>query len=106
MLPRRFAARYALGNTQVVVPSINFTCRGSILSWIVGGQWQGNTDSFTELQIWRGSEDGGYTIVGSTLINVTQGTPGELQLYHYPLTTPLSFEAGDVPFCKSLEISV
>ena len=83
-------------NTQVIVPSISFTCSGSILSWTFGGQWQGNTDSFTELQIWRGSEAGVYTIVGSTLINVTQGIPGEVELYHYPLTTPLSFEAGDV----------
>ena len=54
---------------------------------------------FTELQIWRpgsGDQDPVYTKVGSTIINVTEGTQGELQLYHYPLTTPLSFEAGDV----------
>ena len=86
-------------NVQVVIPSIYFSCSGRILSWTFGGEWRGNNSPFTELQIWRpgsGDQNPVYTKVGSTIINVTEGTQGELQLYHYPLTTPLSFEAGDV----------
>ena len=95
---RNYGAKYIPDtNVQVVIPSIYFTCSGRILSWTFGGQWIGNPNSFTELQIWRpDSEDRVYTKVGSTLINVTQGTREELELYRYNATTPLSFEAGDV----------
>ena len=73
---------------------MNFTCSGSILSWVFGAQWLGNTGSFTELQIWRpGSEDGSYTKVGSTTIIVERNTT---RLYEYRLSSPLAFTAGDV----------
>ena len=83
-------------NGQVIIPGINFTCSGSILSWVFGAQWQwqGNTDSFTELQIWRpGSVDGSYTKVASTTIMVQRN---RTRLYEYRLSSPLAFQAGDV----------
>ena len=81
-------------NAQGIVPSISFTCNGSILSWVFGADWEGNTDSFTELQIWRpGSEDGSYTKVGSTTIMVERNTA---RLYEYRLSSPLAFQAGDI----------
>ena len=47
------------GNRQAIIPSTNFTCNGSIQSWVFGGRWGGSTDSLTELQIWRpGDQDG------------------------------------------------
>ena len=79
---------------QAIYPQVNFTCSGSILSWVFGAWWEGNTDSFTELQIWRpGSEDGSYTKVGSTTIMVERNIT---QLYEYRLSSPLAFQAGDV----------
>ena len=82
------------GMSQVVIPGINFTCSGSIESWTFGARWEEDTD-FIELQIWRpDSEDGSYTKVGSTAINVEE--EGQTQLYHYPLSSPLHFQAGDV----------
>ena len=39
------------GMAQAVIPGINFTCSGSIKSWIFGADWRKNTD-FVELQIW------------------------------------------------------
>ena len=32
-------------NNQAIFPEVNFICRGSILSWIFGAVWEGNTDS-------------------------------------------------------------
>ena len=79
---------------QAIYPQVNFTCSGSILSWVFGADWEGNTDSFTELQIWRpGSEDGSYTKVGSTTIMVDRNTT---RLYEYRLSSTMAFQAGDV----------
>ena len=81
-------------STQGIFPQVNFTCSGSILSWVFGAQWEGNTDSFTELQIWRpGSEDGSYTKVANTTI-VTEEIRSKF--YQYQLFSPLAFQAGDV----------
>ena len=81
-------------NRQAILPYINFTCDGSILSWIFGAQWEGNSPTYTELQIWRSSGDGSYTKVGSTTIMLEE--ENSTQLYQYTLTSPLPFQAGDV----------
>ena len=82
------------GMVQAVIPGINFTCSGSIESWTFGARWEVDTD-FIELQIWRpGSEDGSYTKVGSTMIYVEE--EGQTKLYHYLLSSPLHFQAGDI----------
>ena len=82
------------GVEQAIIPGINFTCSGSIESWTFGARWEQDTD-FIELQIWRlGSEDGSYTKVGSTAINVEE--EDETDLYQYPLSSPLHFQAGDI----------
>ena len=83
-----------LDTAQVLFPGMNFTCNGSIQSLIFGAQWQGNSRSFPELQIWRPNRSQSYSKVRSTLINMT----GEntLQLYQYTLTSPLAFGPGDI----------
>ena len=78
---------------QAIFPGINFTCSGSIRSWIFGAFWIGHTASFTELQIWRSSGDGSYTKVGSTTIMTEENTTW---LYYYPLPSPMPFQAGDI----------
>ena len=80
-------------NSQAIIPEINFTCNGSILSWTFGAQWLGNTPALTELQIWRSNGDGSYTKVGNTTIMTEESTTG---LYQYPLSSPLPFQAGDI----------
>ena len=74
-------------------PDTNFTCSGSILSWTFGAEWNGNNQSFTELQIWRSSGDGFYTKVGSTTIITERNIS---RFYHYPLSSPLPFQEGDI----------
>ena len=82
------------GAEQAIIPGINFTCFGNIESWTFGARWEQETD-FIELQIWRpDSENGSYTKVGNTTINVVE--EGQTDLYQYPLSSPLHFQAGDI----------
>ena len=81
------------GSFQAVIPGINFTCSGNILSWTFAAEWRENASALTELQIWRSSGDGSYTKVGSTTIMTEESTTG---LYQYPLSSPLPFQAGDI----------
>ena len=79
---------------QAIIPDMNFTCNGNILSWTFGAQWDANSQAYTELQIWRSSGDGSYTKVGSTTIPFEE--ENSTQLYQYTLTSPLPFQAGDI----------
>ena len=85
---------YSPTDRQAIFPGVNFTCSGSIQSWIFGAQWIGYTASFTELQIWRSSGDGSYTKVGNTTVIVTERNA--TGLYYYPLSSPLPFQTGDI----------
>ena len=83
-----------LDTAQVLFPGMNFTCNGSIQSLIFGAQWQGNSTSFPELQIWRPNGSQSYSKGKSTLINMTGENTSKL--YQYTLTSPLAFEPGDI----------
>ena len=80
-------------NSQALAPGMNFTCSGNIYSWRFGAVWNGDNESFTELQIWRSNGDRSYAKVGSTKIIVEENTT---QLYEYPLSSPLPFQEGDI----------
>ena len=82
------------GHYQGIFPEVGFTCSGQLLGWVFGAQWEGNSASFTELQIWRPtSVDGIFTKVGNTTITTTESSS---DLYYYTLSSPLAFQAGDV----------
>ena len=86
---------YTVNGFQAIFPGVNFTCSGSIQSWIFGAAMEGTaTSSLPELQIWRSNGNGLYSKVGNTSINVTE--ENATQLYHYPLSSPLPFQAGDI----------
>ena len=78
---------------QGIFPEVGFTCSGSISGWVFGAQWVGQSDFFTELQIWRPTGDGQYTKVGNTTIMTERNSS---QIYYYTLSAPLEFQAGDV----------
>ena len=88
--------RRFLDTGQVIFPGMNFTCNGSIQSLIFGAQWQGNSSSFPELQIWRPNGSYSYSKVRSTLINMTGEDTSITELYQYNLTSPLAFGSGDI----------
>ena len=83
-----------LASSQVIIPGINFTCNGRIHNWTFGAEWYGNTESYTELQIWRSSGNRSYTKVGSTTIIADRHNP--TGLYEYPLFGPVFFQEGDI----------
>ena len=80
---------------QVLIPGINFTCNGTLTKWTFAAEWEGNTDGYTELQIWRktSTTDNVYTKVGATTIMVTENSS---KVYEYPVDPPLAFLEGDV----------
>ena len=81
---------------QVLIPDINFRCNGTIIKWIFGAKWKGNSEAYTELQIWRRSSatDNTYTKVDGTTIMV--GVRNNSQVYEYLLDTPLAFQEDDI----------
>ena len=88
------------GNVQGLFPEVNFTCSGTIQSWIFGALEQSNAPLLPEQQIWRpDGGDGSYTRVESISTNSTRITlveEGQTGLYQYPLYSPLHFQAGDI----------
>ena len=61
------------GHRQEIFPDFGFTCSGHLLDWVFGAKWEGNSASFTELQIWRPTNVYGvFTKVSSTTIMTTQ----------------------------------
>ena len=78
-------------NIQGIFPKVGFTCNGSIQSWVFGARYEGH-NRYIELQIWRPTGNGVYTKVGYTTIDATEVA----NLYEYPLSSPLAFQAGDV----------
>ena len=79
---------------QAIIPEINFTCNGTIRTWIILGQWRNNGENNIELQIWRSSGSGSYNRVQSTVVTVATSNDIALGVYHLP--TNLSFQAGDI----------
>ena len=90
----------SFGNLQGLFPEVNFTCSGTIQSWIFGALEQSNGLLLPELQIWRpDGGDGSYARVESISTNSTRITlveEGQTGLYQYPLSSPLNFQAGDI----------
>ena len=82
----------APNDQQAIIPEINFTCNGTIRTWIIGGQWRNNGENNIELQIWRSSGSGSYNRIQSTVVTVA--TSNSTWVYHLP--TNLSFQAGDI----------
>ena len=85
------------GNVQGLFPEVNFTCSGTIQSWIFGALEQSNGLLLPELQIWRpDGGDGSYTKVESISTRITLVEEGRTGLYQYSLSSPMHFQAGDI----------
>ena len=81
---------------QALIPAMTFNCSGSITKWIFSALWEGNSQGFTELQLWRKSSNGSnmYFKVGATTIRVNSESLNKL--YEFPVNPPLAFLAGDI----------
>jgi len=79
---------------QRIIPSINFTCSGSITKWIVAAKWEsgGGHTYFPELQIWRAGSLFYYK-VGSSTFSAT--SENQSNVYEHIPSSPLPFREGD-----------
>ena len=89
---------YGSASLQVLIPSMNFTRRGSISRLTVGAQWLTSLHTtgvtFTELQVWRETSDREFTKIAQTSPMIeTANTDG---VYQDILQNPIEFEEGDV----------
>ena len=92
--PQDVVQSFNATSIQAVFPGMNFTCSGSIQSWIFGAEWFRNSPAYTELQIWRKSREDSYIKVGSTEIRIE--LEESTRYYEYTLSSPLSYQTGDV----------
>ena len=76
----------------MLIPDINFTCNGTITRWIVGAEWEGNNDAYTELQIWRMSSNNEYIKIAGT--NIIVGSENDSEVYE--IENQLTFQEGDI----------
>lgn len=82
-------------DTQLVIPSFNFVCNGTVVKWIMRGEkWNDNRNQFPELQIWRPTGGNMYQKVNGTQIILTDEHDSEV--YEYQLSIPLGFQTGDI----------
>ena len=86
-----------------VVPGLNFNCSGTVTSLMVGADIRaigGNRVEYPEIQIWRGAQrfliGFVYERQSRTNIALTEGNSSPNGVLQYNLTTPISFQSGDI----------
>ena len=80
-----------------IFPGWNFTCDGHITSLLLGADIpRKNGNGYPEIQIWRNTGDDNYTRQASQEIRLTSGDFSPDGVLQYNLTTPMSFQSGDV----------
>ena len=90
------SVRYASGrgSRQQITPDMRFTCHGMITKWIIGADWNSNSNVYPELQVWRSSGNGIYHKINGTVIYVE--TESEERVYEYDNFAPIPVQAGDI----------
>ena len=79
---------------QVLIPSMSFNCSGSVTKWTIPAVWEGETEAFPEMQIWRRTVENLYLKVGATTIQVARESASKL--YEIAVDPPLDFQEGDI----------
>ena len=81
---------------QVLIPKMYFICAGRLTKWIFPAEWEGNSQAYTELQIWRKVNVNGsvYQKVEATTIRVMNENSNKI--YEYSVEPPLEFLDGDI----------
>ena len=85
-----------------VVPDVSFSCSGKITGLLLGATRRAIMDNGTralypEIQIWRqNSAILNFTRLASQEIKLTEGDFSPDGVLQYNLTTPISFQSGDV----------
>ena len=83
---------------QVIIPSIGFTCAGSISTWrFVAERNTGSRRSrYPQLQIWRPQQNSQQMFDLVQSVTVTPHSTAQSNVYTHTMTTSIQYQAGDV----------
>ena len=82
-----------------IVPDVSFSCSGNIIGLLLGATIKGTIGRtlYPEIQVWRrNSNKLNYTRLASQEIRLNPGDFSPDGVLQYNLTTPISFQSGDV----------
>ena len=85
-----------LDNEFRLILSESFSCSGILTSLLLVGTVRGGRNQYPEIQIWRNTGSNTYTRNGSKHIKLNLGDFSPDGVLRYNLTTPISFQSGDV----------
>ena len=96
---------------QVLIPAMNFNCSGTLSKWIFPAIWKGNSQAFTELQIWRRAGSSGSVFLKAGAVTIQVAGESVTQLYEMVVDPPLVFQAGDIvgyyqPFAEISQLNI
>ena len=90
----------SLDNNFILLPGDSFSCSGTMTGLLFVGTYSGTgggRDKYPEIQIYRDTGGNTYTRQGSSQeIRLTEGYFSPDGVLQYNLTTPISFQSGDV----------
>ena len=95
-IPFGQTSRDVLDDEFRMFPDWSFTCNGIITSLLLGADIPRRDKSYPEIQIWRNTGGNKYTRQGSQEIRLARGDFSPDGVLQYNLTTPISFQSGDV----------
>ena len=82
-----------------VLPSMNFSCSGTISKWTFVAWKQRNGDQYPRFQLWRPNGTEGYERVhelSTNRVSLTAQRNSRLTIAEYVSAVPIPFEPGDV----------
>ena len=99
-IPDGAASTNRLSNELRLIPDWNFTCNGTITSFLLGADIITSQTQYPEVQIWRktdpSSPDREYAKVWSEEIMLNAGYFSPSGVLEYHLDNPFNFQAGDI----------
>ena len=81
---------------QVLIPAMRFNCSGRITRWIFPARWEGHSQAFLQLQVWRRATSVSNTYVRTGATTVQANNQSSSQVYEIPVNPPLLFWEGDI----------
>ena len=79
-----------------LLTNASFSCNGTMTGLLLVGAVRTNEDEYPKIQIWRNTNGNTYTRQDSEDIGLDPGDFSPDGVLQYNLTTPISFQSGDV----------
>ena len=93
------ASNDLLTNELRLFPNQNFTCNGSITSFLLGIDIRTGETLYPQVQIWRRTSSTSireFMKVHFEEIRLDPGAFSPSGVFEYPLSTPMNFQSGDI----------